>query len=336
MDQNNENKTESKRIASKLGQSLYLVLIIAILMSTASYSWFSLSRTPTVSDMGLFISNLEGLQLSMSKDAPDESWSQELNFSEILKGNAPLRPVTWSEKDQTFYAATYGSDGRIIDLKKKLADEINSTAGHGDTYYMKLTFFARTGQAVKVGLSPAATREDGTQGRGTYVYGTPVWNPDKIAHDNAGGGSETAIRIGFKISIIEEDGNRSDPVFYIYEPNCGAVDPETGEGYRPTSSVDGTWNLIPEDRLIRQTTSTWGEADPAQRDVVSAQLGEFMDGTTLFRLKPEQIAQIDLYIWLEGMDADCVNEIGEGNKLSANIQFSAEPGGQGGMTDIED
>ncbi len=329
-----KRKTRKRNLGWQVTKSLYVVLVLAMLLTTASYSWFSLSRTPSVSDMGLFISNVEGLELSTNPNAPDDEWRETLDFSKLVYNAAPLRPATWSEANQSFYAAIYGYDGRVVDVSQKLTDEANSTQGGDDVYYMKLTFFARTGQQVKVGLTKASTKADGTQGFGTFLYGKPIWNPATLSHDNAGGGADEAIRIGFRITITHADGSQSEPKFIVYEPSCGVVDPKTGEGYMPTNSMDGTENIVPEDRLIRQTSSTWKEAYPVLRDTVSADLGEFLDPTTLFTLRPEEIAQIDLYIWLEGMDYDCTNEIGDGAQLQANIQFSADPGGQGGMTDI--
>lgn len=331
-----KRKDRKHRLAGQVMKSLYVVLILAMLLTTASYSWFTLSRTPTVSDMGLFISNVEGLELSTDPNAPDHEWRETLDFSELVYNEAPLRPATWSEANQSFYAAKYGYDGRVVDVSQKLTDEANSTQGGTDVYYVKITFYARTGQEVKVGLTAPSTKADGTQGFGTFLYGKPIWNPATVSHENAGGGADEAIRIGFRVTITQPDGTKREPKFIVYEPSCGVVDPKTGAGYMPTTSMDGTENIVPADRLIRQTNSTWKEADPVLRDTVSADLGEFLDPTTLFSLRPDEIAQIDLYIWLEGMDYDCNNEIGDGAQLQANIQFSAEPGNQGGMTDIED
>ncbi len=337
MTQNIQKRNDRKRrLAGQVLKSLYVVLILTMLLTTASYSWFNLSKAPMVSDMGLFISNVEGLELSTDPNAPDDEWRETLDFSKLVYNEAPLRPATWSEANQSFYAAYYGYDGRVVDVSQKLTDEANSTQGGNDIYYMKLTFFARTGQQVKIGLTAPSTKADGTQGFGTFLYGRPIWNPATISHDNAGGGADEAIRIGFRITITQADGSQTEPRFVVYEPSCGAVDAETGLGYMPTTSMDGAQNIVPADRLIRQTTSTWKEADPVLRDTVSADLGEFLDPTYLFTLKPEEIAQIDLYIWLEGMDYDCNNDIGDGAQLQANIQFSADSSGQGGMTDIKD
>ncbi len=125
-----------------------------------------------------------------------------------------------------------------------------------------------------------------------------------------------------------------DGTFMVYEPNCdGHQDGTTG--YQPTSSMDGTDTLVPTDRLFRQSTSSFGETNPVLRDTVLYDLGEFDGEASLFDLTSDEMVKIEVYIWLEGMDVDCVNAIGRGSLIFANLQFLAEPHQQSGMEPIE-
>ena len=54
----------------------------------------------------------------------------------------------------------------------------------------------------------------------------------------------------------------------------------------------------------------------------------------LYSLKANEIVQIDLYVWLEGQDVDCRNEIGQSAQIMASIQFDANESGQSGMDPI--
>ena len=87
---------------------LYVLIILLTLFTVATYTWFAISRTPKVSDMGLSVNAPAGLELSGDPLAVE--WTQRLDFAELTGEAAPLRPVTWSDKDQQFYAATYGLD----------------------------------------------------------------------------------------------------------------------------------------------------------------------------------------------------------------------------------
>ena len=314
---------------------LYMLIILMSLLTVASYTWFSLSRTPRVSDMNMYINSQSGMELSA--DPLAEEWKLQLDFRELVDVTTPLRPVTWSDKEQQFYAAVYGIDGRLTDIPswQPLTDERNANKDNLDGYYIKATFFARSGVAVAVSLSPAVEVDEGINGSGTYVIGTPLWDSQQILHSNGGQSAENAVRIGIRITPVDLTGEPKDGTseFFIYEPNMDSHIDGTTE-YIATPSIDGTEHLIAEDHLIRQSASTWTEARPVQRNVVIKELGEFVENPELFRLNAGDMVKIDLYIWLEGQDVDCTNEIKEAQIL-ASIQFAGDAGIESGMKPIE-
>ena len=106
-------------------------------------------------------------------------------------------------------------------------------------------------------------------------------------------------------------------------------------GYVATASVDGTDSLVPEERLITQTVSTWTEVDPVQRSVVIHDMGRFTSDTELFQISADQLVQMQVYVWLEGQDIDCTNVIGQAAQVFANLQFVADFGGHSGLEPIE-
>lgn len=330
MNQSKQPLTRPARILAYF----YVMLILFSLFSVATYTWFSISRTPEVSDMALYVNSPNGLELSA--DPLAEKWQLRLDFAELVGESAPLRPVTWSENEQHFYAATYGLDGRLADIWTPLTDSRNANKDNADGYYMMGTFYARCDQSVTVSLSPAVEVEQGLQGSGTFVIGKPIWNPEKILHDNGGRGAELAIRIGFKIQKTDLTGAESEDshLFFIYEPNSN-THIDGSFGVLQTPSVDLSPSLVSQDRLITQTTSSWRENDPVERDVVVRSLGDFTSNAELFHLKPEELAKITIYVWLEGQDADCTNVIGHEAQIVASIQFVTESKGQSGLVPIE-
>lgn len=312
--------------------SLYLVIILFSLLVAATYTWFSISRTPSVSDMYLFANSQGGLELS--DDPGAEEWQLQLDFRSLLGVNTVLRPITWSDQNQCFYAADYGPDGRRTGWTQ-LSDQQNANRETLEGYYIKASFYARSEQAVNVELSPAVEVTEGTAGAGTYLIGYPEWNSESIVHNNAGRGGECAVRIGFRTTPVNASGAATGAAsqFIIYEPNCNAHIFGGSFGYIPTPSIDGTPTLVDESRLILQTASAWKEAYPVQRNVVMYELGEFTTNTTLFSLPSGGIARIDMYIWLEGQDVDC-DSIVEQSKVLANIQLRTDIEQQSGMTPI--
>ncbi len=314
---------------STLVRFVYLLLILAPLFSTATYTWFSLTRAPKVNDMALYINVPQGLEISFDP-TNEEAWGQNLNYSEIHGKNTVLKPVTWSDEKQCFFTTYFGNDGRISSIGNVLSDEYNTNRDDAYGYYLKFTFYARTGENVTVSL------KEGEESAGTYLIGTPVWDSENILHHNGGIGAESAVRVGFRITRFDPFGNplEEEPAFIIYEPNAD-LHTNYEHGYRPTESIDGTENLVPEDRLITQSHTVWFEADPVQRNVVVYRHGEFLTDPHLFDLDENCTAKIDVYVWLEGQDEDCTNEIGKDAKLFSNVQFHAVSRPQSGMEDIE-
>lgn len=312
-----------------LGLTTVLLLLVA-----ATYTWFSLSKTPRVNDMDLHIATPVGLEIALQPDSPDEEWGQVVDFNDMVTQTSVLKPCTWSEQDQCFYAATYGADGRVAGITTRLSDAENANVEGSRGYYTMGTLFARTASQVKVSLSDAVTLDDGTQGSGTYVVGTPVWNDQQILHNNGGSGAEHAVRVGIKVTPVAPDGSsQGNSTFYIYEPNSdGHI---TGDpGYVQTQSIDGGDGLVPAERLITQTTSSWSEAHPVQRDVTIRQMGEFTSEKDLFTLEAGGMVRLDLYIWLEGQDVDCTGLIGSEAKIIINLQFAANYDEQSGLVPI--
>lgn len=314
---------------------LYVLFALLVLLVTATYTWFSLSQTPRVSNMEMYVTSSVGIELAESYDADDEEWGQVLDFQNIIGEETVLQPASWSDSQKSFVTAYYGKDGRTIQNRYiLLSDEQNANRNDEHAYYVKGSFYARSDTAVSVSLGEAVEVNEGVNTAGTYVIGTPIWNDQSILHEDGGSGAETAIRLGIRISPVDEFTGREfgESEFYIYEPNYDVHIDENIEGETITETVDGG---VYEDvaYVIYQTASTWSEAYPVQKDVTVKSLGEFIGDTYLFSLDAESMVKIDLYIWLEGQDVDCTNLINEA-QIIANLQLDAEYGGQSGLVDI--
>lgn len=124
---------------------LYICILLALLalLVAASYTWLSISKTPRVSDMDVYISGQTGLELAKTYNAPDEEWGQVLDFKEIVGVETQLKPATWSQREGRMMTITYGTDGRMAGVYAPLTDEQNANRKDGDGYYVKGTFYAR-------------------------------------------------------------------------------------------------------------------------------------------------------------------------------------------------
>lgn len=329
---------------------LYMLLVLLSLFVFASYTWFTMSRVPRVTDMNVYVTSVAGLELSA--DPTDEnSWDLQLDIGKTGCIPTVLRPVTWSEDDQCFWAANYSPDGRILEIQDwlKLNDAKNANIAPEDDinkdkkdfvldgYYMKSTYYARCGLVADVTLSePRVLDDKGAKGSGTYVIGTPMWDSKEMEHKNRGAGAESAIRFGFRMTpyVYDMEGNLvekesgSSPLI-IYEPNADLHANKEG-GYFKTPSINGYSTLVGEEwenRLILQHGTTWNEQYPVERNKFKLTHGGFFKDQkpSLFSIKPGEIVKIEMYIWLEGQDADCSN-LTDGAmhdaQIWANIQFT--------------
>ena len=325
--------------AERRGVYIWILVALCTLLAAASYTWFSITQRPRVSDMSMYINSPKGLELAGSYDSTE--WEQQLDFAELTEETSELKPVTWSAISQCFYAPSYGIDGRMNGRWDKLSDEQNANRADGQGYYSMCTFYARADEPMEVSLTPAMAVNDETEGTGTYVIGTAEWDSESIVHTDGGTGAQYAVRLGFRITPVDADTGTEtgDSTFYIYEPNCNRHISETGTrseetGFRSTGSIDGTEELVDTDHLIRQTASDWSEADPVQRSVVVYEMGEFLTDTELFSIQRGEMVRIDLYVWLEGQDSDCTNALSNQSKILASIQFRGEAGTNGGLEEI--
>lgn len=313
---------------------VWLLLGMLAMLTVSSFAWFSISPAPRVNDMGLFVNAPVGLELATDYSAPDELWGQNISFPDLVSDSSPLKPVTWSQQDQCFKAIRYGKDGRQSNRLKTLNDQDNANKLGDDQYYTMGVFYARTDAKCTVTLADAVELANGEHGAGTYVIGTPVWNAELGAHENAGSGAQYAVRIGFLVTKIDKNTGAAveDSVFSIYEPNA---DMHLSKTVRvlDTPSSDGTETLISRDRLLVQSTSSWAEAEPAQRDATVKTLGEFLTDIDLFEIDQGEMVRIVMYIWVEGQDVDCYG-LPEDASLFANIQFKADYATQSGIEDI--
>ena len=317
---------------TKLYLSFLAFALAAVAIVSVSVAWMRLSRTPTVSDLGVTVLTENRLEIAPDENGTPGEWDVVLDLSTILENVAPLKTVTYSQSHHGFYAMEYGLDGRAAGATVALTDAKNANvrsngnaSGSTDGYYIAIPFWLRAPSTATVCLSPAKAVDENRAGTGTYVIGNPVWNGSAVAHENGGNGLETALRLGFQCQTTDLNGNPvGESKFIMYEPNADThVDGTTG--YTPTASIDGGNSLISESNLIWQSTSTWNETTPVLRDEVLYSMGEFKTGTQLFDVSPTTMQKITLYVWLEGQDVDCVNAASAyPTSILANIQFTTD------------
>ena len=320
----------------KLTAAFVGFVLVVIAVVGVSVAWLMISRTPIVSDLGLKVLTNDRLEIAPDVNGTPGEWDVTMDLSTVLNDLSPLKPVTYSQAKNQFFAMSYGLDGRADGVTVALTDDANanvksngSASGTENGYYIATTFWMKAPSLADISLSEAKEVEEGKAGSGTYVIGNPVWNGSALVHENGGNGMETALRLGFQCQKTDLKGNPiGDPVFYIYEPN-GDSHVKEPNGYIETPSMDGGNSLVSSDRLIWQSTSSWNETTPVLNSQVVYNLGEFKTDATLFDISPSTLEKITLYVWLEGQDVDCINAASAyPTSILANIQFKPNENGK--------
>jgi hypothetical protein len=316
--------TKNKR---KLMMAFWISFLSFLLLSTATYAWMSIASSIKVSDMSMNLVTENALELAPDVDGKPGEWTAVMQMSDLLSGDAVLKPATYSAQRDAFVAPSYGLDGRpnfsnpitVLQMQNSSSALSANKSENGENYVYSFDFWVRTGAAdCTVCLAAPMKVSEGVLGTGTYVVGKPIWNAGTIRHEDGGKGAQNAIRVAFR-SYDESYGGKGG--FVIYEPNS-----DSGGSYEATPSIDGTATLTSNASLILQSTSSWSEQYPVLKDNVKYTTGNFSSkDTAVFTLKAAVARRVTMYVWLEGEDKDCVNSISDA-ELLANIQFTAKVG----------
>ncbi len=281
----------------------FLVLIITVLsISTATYAWLEISKTPSVTDLDFNIIVENSLLLAEDTNGVEGEYTNILNLDNKSISELNITPVTFNQEKSVFEIPQYTTEGRIESLGGDLSFmEIEADKNEA---VLRYDFWARSTASdcgVMLTLPVLRQEETNVEGYGTYLIGKPVWNESLGYHEDMGNGAESAVRIAFYV----HENNGDEDSFIIYEPN----------------SIEGEESAVIAD--VVQNMSTWTEKSPITQDEQDVTVGEFVtEENIIFSLSRGEPKLISMFIWLEGTDSQCTNSI-SGANLKLNLQFKA-------------
>lgn len=295
-----ENEKKQKNIvkkAKKIRSMVMMTLLCVLMLSAATYAWFTLSNTAKVSNLTMTVGNVTGLQIAEdngSEPTQESDWKSQIEGGEI-KGK--LLPATTKDgiimespvyNDSTGAVKDTAEESNTGENIKKLTKDKNDDNYEG--YWIERTFYlrARGGDGTtKIKLADGENiGADGKWSTDTAVSnnynGTYVLSKNVAENDILPG---AAVRISFQI-----DGE--DPASAtVFEPNSnfGAVAPNRAEN----------------------------EREDAKKKIIDSTVTETMSGTCTFPsgkdnilvLENNKATKIIMRIWIEGEDPQCGNEI---------------------------
>lgn len=297
-------KKKTKKKWREIRSAVTMMCVMAAMMSTATYAWFTLTSSPTVTGLQMQAVSEGGLEVALTNE--ESAFSNAITITANgtnTNGTVnplKLKPVTPGTTAGTFHLPTY-EGGYVSGLDTAITGEDLNDIVAVYTYYIKAKEATDTSK-VKVGIitgnatqsaKPELSDDGVAQATGSFIR-------EKKA--NEGNAADTqhaasAVRVGFLIN---------GTTWKTWEPN------------QDKNFNNGTSAPVKDDAGITAPT-----ADVTSKENGAIVTGGTADGTIsnmLFELG-EDAATVKMYVWLEGTDNECANEI-QADLLEGQIQFT--------------
>ncbi|MCQ2483969.1 MAG: hypothetical protein MJ168_01400 [Clostridia bacterium] len=311
-----EKKNQKKRA---IYAAIAMLLVSAIVMTTASFAWFSLGRSAQVDNLDLKVTK-EGEGIAISANA--SKFTDTITFEE-LQGTA-------------------SSDFKAVSTEYNYFPERISPSSSEFTTNSLPAFF--TGGIDKVAKKMYATASTSADGKTIYGKG----------NDEVPSGATAASFYAFDIFIklegkdsakikmsnsainvtADPDESREEGNAAFYEAtakamrmgfvNCGVT---TSENQTPSGTEATIFGIAESDARNTKPVKAAGEYDVAEgastvtslSTSYACQVDQGSEDVTLTLSRG--VNQLRVYIWMEGQDANCTNDL-MSEYISANIVFT--------------
>lgn len=298
---NNDIKLKSQLVAAVI-----TVLISAATLTTATYAWYVANNTVQATTTTISATtNGFILQIAKAEDGAQHGGEQTSLAASNVGGK--ITPSSTNDLKDWYICQGWGSDGRV-------------------TTYTKPTF--ATGTGSKPGQYEAGGEIHYAYIRSEYVLYTITetgmadiyldasqGSPISVSVDNGKKATSTTIPYSMRIAIttqpLDSDGKTptgDETLRVVYAPKA-----VTGSG-NDTQAIDGKWTYINVDKpaevtypYIFETTYT----DQNGKNWAATKSGEdytVAEGSEAIATDVGYNGiMLRVYIWMEGTDADCVN-----------------------------
>lgn len=315
---NQTDEKQKKKVTKKAkkARSVVMMLLMCILLlSAATYAWFSLSNTARVNNLTMTVSEANGLRVALDKGSTpaEQDWKGSISLDSDNGYNVLglLKPAT-TANGKDFYRPVYNDEGEVSDLTQDGVVELNkenkdpksgktntaTTEGH----YCKYTFYM---QSLKedANVRLVAGKDLANASRtGTYLVQKEDAQKDAKNQSNAAA--------AMRISIYAGDSN-----YGIYEPAANVEvsgtksEADKKSGYDTKVGGELKYSTQPQNYPDGKFTGTGATSTG--------------NSNTIITLKKNEATLVTLYIWIEGADPNCVNQI-QLDDLQMQLQFEKD------------
>lgn len=311
MEKNNQKKRA-------IYAAIAMLLVSAIVMTTASFAWFSLGKSAEVSDLDLKVTK-EGEGIAISANA--QKFTSILTY-EDLKGTSTTDFKAVSTEYNYFpeRIKPSSSDFKLNSLPAFFAGGVDTVAKEMDSKAVT----SADGKTI-YGKGDAAVPEGANDAAAFYAFDIFI-NLE---------GKETA-KIKMSKSTIEvaadPDTTRDQGDANFYDEtakamrmgfvNCGTTTTENEAPSGTEAVIFGIDSTARDTKPVNKTGTFASDGVVATEETASAYDCSVDTGSEDVTLTLSRgINQIRVYIWMEGQDANCTNDL-MSEYITADINFS--------------
>lgn len=296
--------------------AIVMLVVSAIVITTASFAWFTLGRNVGVREMDVKISSKEGIVISgntneftdfLNKDELDGT--NTTSTYRAYAGNTNVFPDVISPSSSNFQfgvgslpafftggiSSTATGDKEMETIAVTNSNGIGYPEGHSATYYVFDVFVKYEGEreefTVNVGDSTIKVKQDTTAG-------SPTQNAEV----------EKSMRLGFvNLGVVS-----GDP---------GSTYSKNGVRIFAPGRVDGTASSISPIGSEGKSTSVSGSVATGGSILSSYPSGSVApSGNDATMTLAKGINRVRVYVWMEGQDSTCTDEM-VSQLVSVAIEF---------------
>ena len=321
--ENVRNKSSARR---KLIPAISMLTVSAIMLSTATYAWFTMNKKVEMTGLNMTASTGEGMDIALAEvsssggltfsktitndDAETNlGWKDAVKVDEYYSDIGKLKPASSADGKNFFDATDASNGGRTATKFTKIElnetnmaqlsprttitpdSEMGSTAGH-DGYYVDIPVHLRT--------SKAKTADKGSES----IYYKMVINNNETG-DKATNELYKAVRVAFINGDTAGAISGADDKYYDHGDSSGGVTSTTGEWTAVSSlHTDAVYNA--------QTDETYKSGNGVD------------SGLTISLAETSgKYGHLDFVVrvWLEGESKLCFNE-NAGQQWNIDFKFS--------------
>ena len=317
------NKKTKRR--GNLKYSLLLLLLLAILLVTSTYAWFTANKTVTISELQVNVQAQNGLQIS----------TDAINWKAVLS------------KDDITGVAYEGCINQIPATMEPVSTAGNVTSGNLDLFYGTVNP-GDTGE-YEITATKEADATKGTNGKYmAYDIYLKVDTPSNLKLTTASNvlsptnsGLQNSSRVAFLVQGHADTGTDATTLYavnngtadelYIWEPNydthSAAAVQHAFSTYGVTinqtdvqQTYDGIKAQIDTGIQLKQANATANNTYFARVTPKINTETTFVENQEMFQLQAG-VTKVRIYIWIEGQDLDCENNA-SGSEAQFNLQFT--------------